>query len=84
MADPDDDDNEDDNTAGPVPIADIIAAEVRNCHAEKGQPMHVVGENNTLLSDPLVWWKAHVEKFPIVGISGFGYSCHFCSIRTCV
>ncbi len=66
MADSDDDDDEDDNTAGPVPIADIIAAEVRNYHAEKGQPMYVVGENNTLFSDPLVWWRAHVEKFPHV------------------
>ncbi len=63
MAYSDDDDDENDNAAGPVPIADTIVAEVRNYHAEKGQPMYVVGENGSLFSNPLVWWKAHVEKF---------------------
>ena len=44
LADSDDEDDEDDNADGPVPIADTIVAEVRNYHAEKGQPMYVVGE----------------------------------------
>jgi hypothetical protein len=34
-----DDEEEDDNVSGPVPIADTIAAEVRNYRAAKGQPM---------------------------------------------
>ena len=60
LADSDDEDEEDDNAAGPVPIADTIVTEVRNYHAKTSQLMHVVGENSSLFSDPLVWWKAHV------------------------
>ncbi len=56
--------DDDDNAASPVPIANTIVAEVRNYHAEKGQPIYVVGENSSLFSDPVVWCKAHAAKFP--------------------